>query len=291
MLFQFVVFPILVVAACVGIFLIFGLISYEPKSLSDYLLDMRTGGAARRWHAAFELSKKLANQRGLAHPEDTANTTAIDPAANQTSTGASDSGFVNSLLELYEKSKHDDPRMRQYLALCLGYVQGPGAREALMNSLTDADPQVRFYAVWSLALRHDEDAVPRLLEMLKTEDPPLQKVIIYSLGTLGDKRAVPALKEYLNDAQNDVQWNAALALARFEDASGVPVIMKMLDRSYLNSISTMNDQQREQVMINAIRASTLLKEKSLTEKISKIAKADSDLKVRDAAINALKEKQ
>ena len=283
------VFPLLVVGACVGIFLIFGLISVEPRTLSDYLLDMRTGGAARRWHAAFELSKKLANQRGLAHPQET--TEGEGQHAAHKESGPLDQGFVQSLLDLYEKSKHDDPRMRQYLALCLGYVQGPGVREALMGSLTDTDSLVRFYAIWSLAVQHDTQAVPRMLEMLKDEDPHLRKVIIYALGTLRDTRAIPDLKGHLDDPQIDVQWNAALALARLGDGSGIPILKKMLDRSYLKDIHTMNDRQREQVLINAIRASALLSDASLMSALENLSGQDPDLKVREAALAVLKEKK
>ena len=246
---------------------------------------MRTGGAARRWHAAFELSKKLANQRGMAHPQAEAGGEAR-VGAGQSGSGVADQGFVNSLLELYEKSKHDDPRMRQYLALCLGYLQGQGVREALMDSLSDPDAQVRFYAVWSLTLKHDTGAIPMLLNMLKDEDPALQKVIIYSLGTLGDSRAVPALKERLNDAQSDIRWNAALSLARLGNASGASTLMQMLDRASLQNISGMNDRQREQAMINAIRATVLLKDGSLAQKVAGLAKQDSSLKVRQVALEA-----
>ena len=263
------------VAACVGIFLIFGLISYEPKSYSDYLMDMRTGGSARRWHAAFELSKKLSHQQD------------IRPASKPVSM---EPGFVQSLLALYEQSKHDDPRLREYLALCLGYVQGPGVRAALVESLSDVDPVLRFYAVWSLAVQRDTDCLPRLLDMLAKEDNELRKVIVYSLGGLGDKRALPALKEELNDSQPDIQWNAALALARFQDAAGLAILLKMLDRDYLNQISGMNEKQKESAMINAIKAQAFLRDTSLTNKIETLSKQDSNLKVREAALQMLKTK-
>ena len=273
------------VAACVGIFLIFGLISYEPKSLSDYLLDMRTGGAARRWHAAFELSKKLARQRGLSHPDEAQGASA---GTGRKEPGAVDEAFVKSLLELYEKSKHDDPRLRQYLALSLGYVEGAGVREILVESLSDPDPVVRFYAVWSLAVQRDTGSVPRLLDMLKLEDPELRKVIVYSLGVLGDARAIAPLKEELNDPEVDIQWNAALALARFQDTAGAGTILKMLDRSYLKTASNMNERQTEQVMINAVRAAALLKDTTLKGRLVELSKQDPNVKVRQAVFEALK---
>ncbi len=284
------VFPILVVAACVGVFLIFGWISYEPKSLSDYLLDMRTGGASRRWHAAFELSKKLANQQGMSLPDQgLAESESGTSSQNAGAIREQDQGFVASLLELYEKSRHDDPRLRQYLVLCLGYVKGPGVREALVESLSDTDPVVRFYAVWSLAVQQDISSVPRLLDMLGQEDTDLRKVIVYALGVLHDPRALPSLKAALNDAEPDIQWNAALALARFGDAAGQPILMKMLDRDYLKQMGTVRERQIQQVMINAVRAAALLKDAQMTQRLEQISASDRNLKVRQAALQALTE--
>ena len=48
-----------IVAVCVTVFVIFGLIAARAKGARDYLAEVRTGGANRRWQAAFELSKVL----------------------------------------------------------------------------------------------------------------------------------------------------------------------------------------------------------------------------------------
>src|SRR5438445_766056 len=56
---QFFVFPLAIVAVCVAVFVVFGLIAGESKGARDYLAEVRSGGANRRWQAAFELSKVL----------------------------------------------------------------------------------------------------------------------------------------------------------------------------------------------------------------------------------------
>src|SRR5262249_58934186 len=52
---QFFIFPLSIVAVCVTVFVIFGLIASEGKGPRQYLDEVRTGSANQRWQAAFEL--------------------------------------------------------------------------------------------------------------------------------------------------------------------------------------------------------------------------------------------
>jgi hypothetical protein len=49
---QFFIFPLSIVAVCVTVFVIFGLIASEGKGPRQYLDEVRTGSANRRWQAA-----------------------------------------------------------------------------------------------------------------------------------------------------------------------------------------------------------------------------------------------
>ena len=51
--------PLLVVLACVAVFIGFGWIAYDRQSTSDYLNDLRSSWKPRRAQAAYELSKIL----------------------------------------------------------------------------------------------------------------------------------------------------------------------------------------------------------------------------------------
>ena len=59
MVLDLLVFPLVIVAVGVGIFVLFGLVTTEGKGPRDYLDLIRTGDSNRRWQAAFELSKVL----------------------------------------------------------------------------------------------------------------------------------------------------------------------------------------------------------------------------------------
>ena len=56
---RFFLLPLLVVGTAVAIFLVFNLITFDRRSPSEYLQEVRGGGPNRRWQAAFELSRSI----------------------------------------------------------------------------------------------------------------------------------------------------------------------------------------------------------------------------------------
>src|SRR5712691_4962544 len=133
---QFFIFPLAIVAVCVTVFVIFGLIASEGKGPRQYLDEVRTGSANRRWQAAFELTKVL-----QAHK---------DPALK-------DPRFVDEAVRTFRESASDDPRVRRYLALALGRLGDRRAVPALLLAAKDSapdgahpDPETQIYAVWAL---------------------------------------------------------------------------------------------------------------------------------------------
>src|SRR5512144_79034 len=104
---QFFVFPMSIVAACVAVFVIFGLIASDRKTPRDYLAEVRTGGGlfnVKRWQAAFALANALGAEKDMAKK---------DPQ------------FAEDLVKLFEESGDDDPRVRRYLALSMGRLADP----------------------------------------------------------------------------------------------------------------------------------------------------------------------
>src|SRR5499427_7401163 len=61
---QFFLFPLIIIAICVGIFLLFGYLTYEQKTPQEYLNDVRTGSElCCRWQSAYELSNMISSQK------------------------------------------------------------------------------------------------------------------------------------------------------------------------------------------------------------------------------------
>jgi HEAT repeat protein len=268
-LLQFFVIPMMVVAVCVGIFLFFGWMVAEEKTGLEYLNEVRTGSQSRRWQAAFELAKWLGAHQG---EEEAA---ALTPA----------------MVEAFRSARQDDPRVRRYLALCLGYLRDARARPLLVEALSDEDVETRIYAIWALGSIGDPSDVGAILNLVKSDDPAIRKMAVYSLGAMKAQAARPLLIAALEDPTLDVAWNAAIALAQLGDSSGRERILQMLDRSFLDGVAEMTEEQKAQAMLTAMKGAVLLPDPELHERLEAISRSDPNLKVRQSAFEALAERR
>jgi len=268
---QFFVFPMAIVAVCVTVFVVFGLVAGESRGAKEYLGEVRSGGASRRWQAAFELSKVL--QAGK------------DPALK-------DPQFGEALCELFRESKKDDPRVRRYLALAMGRLRDPRATAPLMEAVNEgqgegADAETQIYAVWALGSIGDPAALPLLVELARSADAGLRKTAVHALGSFPKEEAREALRAALDDAVEDVRWNAAIALARQGDAAAGPVLARVLDRSYLEKVEGLAPEQREDVLLQAVAVAPAVRDAAVQEALVRLRDGDSSLKVREAARKAI----
>src|SRR6478736_7143387 len=96
---QFFLFPLIIIAICIGIFLLFGYLTYEQKTPQEYLNEVRTGSElCCKWQSAYELSNIITSRKERIRNTD----------------------FVNDLIKVYQGSHDGDPRVRRYLALTMG---------------------------------------------------------------------------------------------------------------------------------------------------------------------------
>ncbi len=284
-------FPLIIIAICVGIFLLFGYLVYDQSSAKEYLGEIRTGSGSARWQAAYELSNIISTDNKKLH----------DPE------------LIHDVSTLYINSRDDDPRVRRYLALTLGKMADHQSVPALVTGLEDAEKlktapaetgtfnfgpspeerrdaqtQNQIYTLWALGSIGDNAAVPGVLKELHNDDAAVRKTAAYVLGAIKDPAAIHDLQVALNDSKDDVRWNAAMALARLGDAAGSGVLLNLIDRSYLDKVEGMTPELRSELMVNAVKCLGLLKFESARDKIKQLSQSDPDLTVRNAAIEALK---
>src|SRR5215470_16441751 len=145
---QFFLFPLIIIAICVGIFLLFGYLTYEQKTPQEYLSEVRTGSElCCRWQSAYELSNIISSRK-----EKLRNT-----------------NFVDDLIKVYQGSRDADPRIRRYLALTMGHVGDPRAVPALIEGLNDTDAENQMNNLLALGTIGDKAATPAVIGRLHSD--------------------------------------------------------------------------------------------------------------------------
>jgi HEAT repeat protein len=274
---QFFVFPMAIVAVCVIVFMIFGLVASDQKSPRTYLQEVRTGGGMfniKRWQAAFALASALENDRELARK---------DPA------------FVDEVVKVLEETEkegqNDTPLVRRYLVLTLQRLGDARAAPALRRIVADAgsetDSLTLIYAAVALGAIADEASIPHLLALARHEDPGLRKAAVHALGNFTAPPARDALAVALSDPVEDVRWNAALALARTGDARATPVLLQMMDRSHLATVPNLTAPQQDEAVLGAVQAAAHIQDPALRPVLERLRDGDPNIKVREAARLAL----
>jgi HEAT repeat protein len=272
---QFFLIPLAVVGVTVLMYFGFRSLLTDERSPQDYIVELRTGGLNRRWPAAYELSRQMA-----------------DPKVRR------DPVVAMALVKAFEESSHDnDPQVRRYLALAIGRLDAPLPAQAvadLTKSLEDPESEVTLSAIWALGSSGDASVVPKLQPLYESSDPGIRKMVVYALGALPGDVQLVTLRTALQDSAADVRWNAAVALSRHGSREGLAVLGQMLDRSYVEQAVKRDVRQDEDqdpigdVMISGLRAVAALKDVSLKPSVESLSQQDRSMKVRQAALEALR---
>jgi HEAT repeat protein len=272
---QFFLIPLAVVAITASVYIGFRSLLTDDRGPQEYLAEIRNGGSSRRWPAAYELSRLMSDPKVRA-----------------------DKTLAPALVKAFEESS-GDVQVRRYLALALGRLDPPLPADAIANltrALDDPDSETRISVIWALGSSGDPAVVPRLIALYTAQDSDagIRKMVVYALGALPGDAQQPTLRAALRDDVPDVRWNAAVALARHGNHDGVPVLKQMLDRQYVEQTvkrdvrPDTDEDPIADVMISGLRAAASLKDDALRPSIESLSQQDRSMKVRQAAIEALK---
>ena len=250
-------------------FLLFRFITFETNSAEDLLNQVKVGSASKRWQSAFELAKILNN------PD-------LIPLSNS---------FKDQMISAYERSIHDDPLVRSYLAMAMGATRDTTYGSTLLNGLNDDNLESQIASIQSVGLIGYLPAVPELKDItIRSESHSERLAATIALGMIGDQTSIPHLTSLLNDEEPNIRWDAAVALAKMGNNSGVSIIASLLDREYLNQFKEVDEIEKKQVLMVAIKVSSLLVDQRFKSKLITLAETDVDLSIRDAAIKTLEKK-
>src|SRR5882724_12555905 len=98
---QFFLIPLAVVGLTITVYVGFRSLLANDRTPQEYLSEVRNGGSDRRWPAAYELSRLMANPKVRA-----------------------DKTLGPALVKAFQESKND-PDVRRYLALAIGRMDPP----------------------------------------------------------------------------------------------------------------------------------------------------------------------
>jgi len=264
--YSFFLIPFMIAVFGAVFFLLFKFVTYETNNAEDLLNQVKVGSASKRWQSAFELAKVLNN------PD-------AKPLTNS---------FKDQLTSAYERSIHDDPLVRSYLAMAMGATKDSVFGEILIDGLKDKSLETRIAAIQSLGMIQYSAAVKPINTLIQNSDTHSERLTAtIALGMIGDKSSVPYLRILLEDEEANIRWDAAIALAKMGDNSGANIIEGLLDREYLNQFKQIDPIEEKRVLMVAIKTASILFDKRFEDELNSLSKNDKDLSVRNAAIKAL----
>jgi HEAT repeat protein len=114
---------------------------------------------------------------------------------------------------------HDDPRVREYAAFTLSFLDDDAAVGPLLGLFaSDPEVSVRTQAARALGRMEEPRAIDPLIQALNDQRSEIRQDAAYSLGLIGDPRAIPALKAKATDPDELVRFFVDDALVRIDRA-------------------------------------------------------------------------
>ena len=264
--YAFFLIPLMITIVGVMFFFMFKVLTYETSSPVDYLTDVQYGAASKRWQAAYELSKLLAN------PE-------LVPLNDE---------FHKRMIAVYKHSIHDDPSVRMYIALAMGRTENSIYGEPLIEGLKDKDKGSRVAAIKALGSLAFTSSINQLVNFTGLNNSVEERLAAtISLGHMEDQSVIPTLQNLINDEEPNIRWDAAIALAKLGDSSGSEVIKNLLDRKYYDQFNEVDAEEEAQAILIAIQASNKIPSEKFITNLLKLATLDHNMKIRDIAIKIL----
>jgi HEAT repeat protein len=275
LLFQFFLFPLLIVVAAVGVFLFFGLIGGTKRTAREYLDEVMQGGE--------NVQKQAAQQLAVLLKEARREETEAIAAKKDYVPFYADPRFRTDLLRAFEDSFPDRSLDRKrFLALAMGSVGDPAYVAPLTNRLaskdgTPAEDELRVAIAAALANLERPEAVPALARLSKDADVSVANVAVVGLAPVRTDASTAALRAALADERFEVKVNAAAALARRGIDDGVAEIEKTLDPAALPGLGIRSVDAQRAALVNAMRAVHALKVERLKPKVEALKEHGDDV--------------
>lgn len=268
------VFPLLLVGAAIGIYVIFGLSGRCVREPVELLEEVRNGGRNSRWQAAVDLA------RCLSRPESAKRNPAVRAG----------------LLDLLHSEP--EPAIEPFLLSALAcYRSHDDAAVFERYCRVDHDATTRFHALHAMAGVPGKSAIAAAARVLRQD--PDDGIRNLAVGVLASSMRVldtasgewvaarHAARLALSDTAVQVRWNAAVLLGTHHDGESTPVLASMLDESEYARHSHVDGVQRQAAMLRALEAAAALEDEALRPYIVRLASSARDGQIRNKAVQVL----
>ena len=265
--YSFFLLPLMITVFGVMFFLIVKFLTFETEDPYDLLNNIKFGSASKRWQSAYELSKILSDQELI----------------------PSDNSFKEMFVNAYQKSTHDDYKVKMYLILAMGKTKDVYYGDALMEALDDELLDIRLAAIQSLGQLRYINAADDLSSFVMNSNYNEEVLAsIISLGQIGDKKSISLLKQMLKHEEPNIRWDSAIALAKMNNDSGKFIINDLLNRQYYDSYKNVDQWEEDKAIMTAVQISSQLKDPYFKKNLVTLATYDSNMEIRNTAIQILK---
>lgn len=283
---QFFVIPMLIVAFCVAIVFLFRWLTFEQRSVEEYLVMLQQGPGPRKGQAAHNLFENLVTYIPEAKRWQGIFDMTQQLKADREKFLREHPGFAEKVLRIFEEA--GDAKTRRYLAMTLGALGDTRATPGLLKALDDNDAETVIAVLLALGNLQDREALAAIMSKVDEDDAGIRQAAVYVLGAFEGEESRRVLAAALNDPDELVGWNAAFGLARQGSNAGEKVLTRLLDFEYVQKRGALTVSQRHQYRVAAIQQLAALKATNAMAVIEGLTKNDPDMPVRQAAIEALK---
>ncbi len=232
---QLFLVPAIIVAAVIGLYLLFGKLAAGDADWRQLVSDIKSDNPNVRWRAALNLAEGLDadEARGL-EGQQLASIPEIATA-------------LNDLTVQQLKSTQRNEEQRQQLAFLLKALGRMDVveqiRPALKTSLDETqDSEIRKHALQSVAMiagrkqskketLSDPELVDAVISASQSPDPVLRQHGAFTLGLIGGPSSGSRLGELLEDPDEMTRINAAIGFARQGSPRGLGVFRQVLKQS------------------------------------------------------------
>lgn len=287
---QLFVVPALIVAAVVGVYLLFGRLASSDVDWRELVVDLRSENRHTRWRGANGLAQLLAAdaQRRKASP---ANAEPSTPPLSEDHELANE--LAATLVRELAGPKQDAEQQRlvEYLIKSLGWMDVPDVVLPVLEQAWEqsTDPHLRQQALVAIGVsagRAQTNGRPLdrteltelLINITRSETGVLRHLATYDLGFLPDERAQTHLNALLSDADPKTRINAAVGITRGGSLAALPVFEGILQEAAGQSFdpATVKTEaeaeryfERKQLATNALAAAESLQSTLTAEQRSR----------------------